>query len=127
MNLVAEIQSLLDAYGAAYAAHDAERCAGFYAEDGEIHMPGGPPIVGRPAIAEAHADWFTQREENKTLVIDKVGASGDLAYCTLTYSADILQDGAPPMRDAGSSLNTLRRQPDGSLRMHITALMPSPD
>ena len=112
MNLVAEIQSLLDAYGAAYAAHDAERCAGFYAEDGEIHM---------------HADWFTQREENKTLVIDKVGASGDLAYCTLTYSADIPQDGAPPMRDAGSSLNTLRRQPDGSLRMHITALMPSPD
>lgn len=127
MSLVAEIQSLLDAYGAAYAAREAERCAGFYAEDGEIHMPGEPPIVGRTAIAEAHADWFNEREENKTLVIDKAGASGDLAYCTLTYSADIPQDGAPPRRDAGASLNTLRRLADGSLRMHITALMPSPD
>ncbi len=125
MNLVQDIQSLFDTYVAAYETGNAEGCAAIYTEDGQVHSPFGPPAVGRAAIAATHAEWFTEGEENKSVIVHEAEASGDLAYCLAAYNADVPQLDGPPRREAGVSLNTLRRQAVGSYLIAVTTLVPT--
>jgi steroid delta-isomerase-like uncharacterized protein len=55
------IKELFDAYGDAWAAHDADRIAAFHAEDGIFHLHAdGDPAVGREAIRDAFAGFLSQ-------------------------------------------------------------------
>ena len=53
-----EFAQMAKEYAAAWTSHDADRVASFYAEDGQIVINGGSPIVGRAAIARDCAQAF---------------------------------------------------------------------
>ena len=118
------LEALWGAYAEAYNSGDAEGCAAVFAEDGEIHSPYGPPIRGRSGIAAAHAEWFEEGEENKSLTVLRTETSGSLAMCLARYSAEVPQAGGAPETVGGVSLNTLRRQPDGTYLITVCALVP---
>lgn len=116
--------ALWAAYAEAYNAGDAQGCAAVFAEDGEIHSPFGPAIRGRSAIAEAHAEWFEEGEENKSLNVLRTEASGDLATCLARYGADVSHPDGTSGTVGGVSLNTLSRQADGTYLITVCALVP---
>lgn len=55
------MQELFDAYGDAWASHDADAIAAFHAEDGAFHLHAdGEPAQGRDAIRETFAGFLAQ-------------------------------------------------------------------
>lgn len=59
MSTATDTRALVDEVMAAYFAHDADRLASYYADDAVLEFPGAPPAVGRHAIHDAWAGWFT--------------------------------------------------------------------
>lgn len=52
---------LFDAYGEAWASHDADAIAAFHAEDGIFHLHAdGEPVRGREAIRDTFAGFLAQ-------------------------------------------------------------------
>lgn len=55
------MQELFDAYGEAWASHDADAIAAFHASDGIFHLHAdGGPAEGRDAIREVFAGFLAQ-------------------------------------------------------------------
>jgi steroid delta-isomerase-like uncharacterized protein len=55
------MQELFEAYGDAWASHDAGAIAAFHAEDGVFHLHAdGEPVQGREAIRETFAGFLAQ-------------------------------------------------------------------
>lgn len=116
------IRAEIDRYFAAYEAHDARGCASVYTPDAVALSPWGPPARGREAIAAPHSEWFEAGERNKTNAIDDLLVDGDLAVCLLRYSADVPAADGGTEKVFGISLNSLKRQPDGSWKIRHTSL-----
>lgn len=116
------IQALVQGYLSAYTAHDAEGCAALYNEDAVLLSPWEAPVHGPEAIARTHEAWFAEGETNKMFEIADLVVGSDLAVCLLHFRANV--PGADGRLDTveGTSLNTLRRQPDGGWRMLHTSL-----
>ena len=124
MPLKEDLQQLMDAYGAAYQARDAQSCANAYEERATILTPWDPPATGREQILALHREWFQEPDENKTLAVVDAGADGDLAYCTVAYSADLRQADGTTIRERGSNLSVLARNEDGQWRIRYSSLTP---
>lgn len=117
-----EFQKLFDAYVETYLAGDAPGCAAFYAKDGKIYSPFGPPIEGRKAIEEAHCEWFLEGETNKVITVKDARAEGLVGYCAAHYAADVPQNDGTFAKEAGTSVNTFERQADGHWKIRHTSL-----
>lgn len=116
------LQQVLDRYQEAYANHDATGCAAAYTRDGQIFSPYAPPVTGTAAITATHLAWFAEGETDKKMTILEARADGDVAFCSVIYSAEITAEDGGAMRVFGSSLNTFLRQPDGSWKIRHTSL-----
>lgn len=116
------LQEVLDLYLAAYTAQDAAACAAAYTRDGQIFSPYGPPVTGATAIAAAHEVWFAEGATDKKMTILEAHADGDVAFCSLVYSANVPAGEGRTVRIFGSSLNTFLRQPGGSWKIRHTSL-----
>ena len=112
-----EFQKIFDSYVHCYREKDADRCASFFAPDGELLSPFGPPAVGREAIQAAHIEWFAEAAEAKQLNIIAAGVEGALGWCLARYSEGT---------EAGTSLNVLERQPGGSWLIRCCSLNEEP-
>jgi uncharacterized protein (TIGR02246 family) len=113
-----QTQRLVDQYLAAYTAHDAAGCAALYDEAGVILSPWEPPVHGPERIARTHETWFAEGETDKTMEISDLVVSGDIAVCLLHFAAN-MPDGS---KAEGTSLNSLKRQPDGGWKLLHTSL-----
>lgn len=113
MSIREELQSVYDAYAAAYRTKDAAGCAAIFTDDSEAFSPYAPPARGRAAIEALHSEWVKIGGEDKELRVVEAGVSGDLAWCLAQYS-----DG----QDLGTSLNVFQRQPDGQWLIRICSL-----
>lgn len=122
MSDLAAIRALIDAYFAAYAAHDAEGCGKVYARDATCVTPWQPILRGAAEIAAAHVEWFKEGETNKVIHIDRIEAAGGIASCLLRFRAEVPADGDDPEYVYGASLSTLGRQPDGNWKISCTSL-----
>jgi uncharacterized protein (TIGR02246 family) len=71
-------------YTAAWCAHDAAATAAFFAEDGSLAVNGGPPAVGREAIAEV-VQGFYDAFPDTVVLMDAVRGAGDRAVYLWTY------------------------------------------
>jgi uncharacterized protein (TIGR02246 family) len=109
-----ELQSLCDAYVAAYRAGDAAGCAAVFTEDGVMFSAFAPPARGRAAIAALHQDW-TAGGAGKTLTVVQAAGSGDVAWCAADF-AEGHETGE------GHSLCVLARIPGGPWRIRICSL-----
>lgn len=124
MVLKEELQSLMDVYAAANQARDANSCAKAYEEGATILSPSGPRAVGRQQIVALHHEWFQEPDENKTLEVLEAGSDGDLAYCTVAYSADLRQADGTKTKERGTTLSVLARNADGQWRIRFSSLTP---
>ncbi len=114
MTLKEELQSLGDAYVAAYRAGDTTGCAAVFTADAILCSAFAPAAVGRPAIAALHADW-TIEGQGKTLTVVEAAGSGDIAWAR----ADFAERGETV---EGHALWACVRQPEGPWRIKVCSL-----
>ena len=124
MPLKEELQSLMDAYGAAYQARDAQSCARAFEKRATILTPWDPPTTGREQIVALHRAWFQEPDENKTFEVRDAGSDGNLAYCAVAYSADLRQADGTTAKERGTTLGVLARNEDGQWRIRYSSLTP---
>ena len=110
-----ELQTLWDAYTAAYRAGDAAGCAAVFVPDGAVYSPYSPPAHGRPAIEVLHREWTQVAGGEKQLTVLDAGSSGALAWSLTAYS-----EGDPA--EDGTSLSVLERQADGGWLIRLCSL-----
>ena len=115
MSIRDELQSLLDAYAAAYRSGDAAACAAMFVPDGELYSPYAPPARGRAAIEALHHAWTRDGGGDKQLTAIDVGSAGDLAWCLAAFSEG-------QVTGDGTSLNILERRADGGWMIRICSL-----
>lgn len=99
VSLPQELDGVLRAYEAAWAASDADRLAELFTEDGFVLRPGHPPVRGRAAIREAY------RNSGGPLTLRPYSfeATSDIGYIIGGYTSD------PTRPDAGKFVLALRR------------------
>lgn len=100
-----------------YAARDAVRLAGHYAEDATLMEPGAPPRAGREAIRAAIAAMVADPNFQLRFESDRieVARSGELAYSRGHYSLRLTNAASrQPENVSGSYLTVWRQQADGS-------------
>lgn len=122
-DLKIRVCDLLDSWFDAYATQDVARCVDAYTDEAIIVHPYGPPARGRAAIERLHREWCdAEAGVKKTYELVECDGSGDWAYCVNTYC------GRRPMSDGGEEIHTgivanvLRRQADGSFRVHVSSM-----
>ena len=106
----------------AFQRHDAAACAALFTQDGLILSPYGPPAKGGDEIRATHQSWFDEGETNKQLKLLQADSSGEIGYCVLAYAGDYLQPDGSYATDRGKSVNVLKKQADGSWKIHISSL-----
>jgi uncharacterized protein (TIGR02246 family) len=102
-----------------------------WTEDGIQLPPGSPPIVGKEQIRErnksALVDLFTM---DGSITNEEVQVSGDLAVARGTYATTLTpKDGSEEIFIDGKYMTLLKRQPDGSWKIHrdiFNSNMPPP-
>jgi uncharacterized protein (TIGR02246 family) len=73
-----ELRSLAERYTVAWCSQDAASVAACYSSDGSLSINGGPPAVGRDAIAAAAQGFMTDFPDMKVLM-DDLSEQGDRA------------------------------------------------
>ena len=122
MDPLSTFQAVIDRYLAAYEAEDAEGCAAFQAEDGEIVSPFGPPAQGRPEIAALHRDGFAEGVTDKVMTVIRAGIDGALGYYLVRYAAEVPGVAGIPEQSRGLTLNVMQRRSDGHWTIKPTSL-----
>ncbi len=119
-DLTAAVEGIWDEYASSLMAGDIDRWLSLWTEDGIQMPPDEPPVVGKERIRErnqAVADHFTFDEME--IQNAEVLSAGDWAYARGTFTASLLPRGeGAPVRVDGKYMSILKRQPDGSWRIH---------
>lgn len=68
MPMTAQLRNLAERYTAAWGSQDAASVAAFYSPDGSLRVNGGPPAVGRVAIAGVAQGFMTAFPDMKVLM-----------------------------------------------------------
>jgi hypothetical protein len=63
----ANLRNFAERYAAAWCGHDSGAVASFYSENGSLAVNGGPPAVGRRAIAEVAQSFMTAFPDMRVL------------------------------------------------------------
>jgi ketosteroid isomerase-like protein len=112
----------LDAeWSQAAGERDVERVLSYWTDDATVFAPGGPPIVGKPAIREYVArnlqtpgfgiTWKTTR------VV--VARSGELAYATGNNRVSFGGPDGRPVTVEGKAVTVWRKEPGGAWKCVI--------
>lgn len=119
-DVTAAVERIWDEYASSLMDGDIERWLSLWTEDGVQMPPGEPPVVGKEAIRErnqAEADRFAV--DDMEIWNAEVVSAGDWAYARGTYTAKLLPaGGGDPVPVDGKYMTILRKQPDGSWRIH---------
>jgi ketosteroid isomerase-like protein len=99
----------------AYNRGDSAACASNYLEDGAVLAPNQPTILGKQAVEGFYKGMIEELGGTGRLEIVEVGAEGDLAYQSATYSFES-NEGS----DAGKVVEVYKRQADGSWKIRLT-------
>ena len=115
----APINDLRTRFAAAYNAGDAAGVADLYAEDA-VSMPDHhAAVVGKAAIQQYLQELFAQYTANLTITPVDTEISGDLAHEHGTFAMTVTpKAGGNAMTDNGNYLVILKRQADGSWKIH---------
>jgi len=93
-----------------FTAGDAPAVARLFTEDAMLLRPGAAPVQGRAAIEQSYGAYISNGVEIAMEVME-FQASGNLAYGVGTFGGDF---------GAGSFIDVLKRQKDGSYLIHRT-------
>ena len=96
---------------------DADKWAGYFAEDGSALYPGAATLNGKAAIKAAMAPYFTDPNFALTFQSTRTVASkgGDMVYSQGAYSMTMTDPKTKkPMTDKGKFVTVYAKQADGS-------------
>jgi len=117
---VAVIKRLYTDWRSPWEAGDASGVSDFYTDDA-IQMPAGASdIVGRDTFRVSLESLFKQFvvKGDSTEVLE-VETAGDLAFVRGTYALTLIpKAGGEPTRYTGKFVHLLKRQPNGSWKIH---------
>ncbi len=99
----------------AFNRGDAAACAANYIEDGALMAPNQPTVLGKQAVEGFFKGMIEELGGTGNIEIVEVGAEGDLAYQSATYSFES-NEGS----DAGKFVEVFKRQADGSWKIRLT-------
>ncbi len=108
MTMRDQFDRFIEAYTGATNAGDSEAISLLYTEDAILLTPGAPPISGRQAIQENYKKDLGIGYKLTIKVMDFKDL-GDIAYAVSAWETE---------DEAGSALDVLQRQSDGSLLLH---------
>ncbi len=109
---VEAIRDMETTHGAQILDGDLDARQADLAEDVVVVLPNRPPIVGRSAVREFRAGFPPMHDHE--FQVEEIFGCGDMALARGTYSMVVSVEGEPePMRDSGSWIHVLRKQPDG--------------
>jgi len=98
-------------------AKDADKSAGYYAEDATLLIPNQPVITGRDAARQMFKEYAADPNFSlhfQAVKVD-VAKSGDLGYTQGTYTMTMTDPATKkPVNDKGKYLTIYRKQADGS-------------
>lgn len=124
----AAIERSLAQFSADVLRGDATAAASVFAPDAEyFHAARTGFLVGRPSIEESFARLFKSVRFSESVITTRsVEVDGDTAYETGTNRFTSQAGDAPPVTRTGRYLTVWRRQPDGSWRIRVDAVMTDP-
>jgi uncharacterized protein (TIGR02246 family) len=102
------------------AAKDADKWAGYFAEDGSALYPGAGILNGKAAIKAAMAPYFSDPSFSLTFESTRTMASkgGDMVYSQGTYTMTMTKPKTKKsMTDKGKFLTVYTKQADGSWKV----------
>ena len=116
----ADVQAIKDIetqWNQAYAAKDADKIAGNYADDAVLITPGGPAISGKDAIKTAFKQMVSDPTMTLKFEASKVdtSSSGDMGYTQGSYTLTLTDPVSKQLiNDHGSYVTVYKKQADGS-------------
>lgn len=110
----------------AFNRGDAGACAALYTDDATVLPPDSVVVHGKQAIEALFKDWLEEGVANASLGTEQVGSSGDLAYQVGMHAADELLEDGTIERGVGQIVNLLKRQADGSWKLHVSIYNTAP-
>ncbi|MFL6769012.1 MAG: YybH family protein [Sphingomicrobium sp.] len=117
------------AWQADYAAKDADKLAGHYADDAALANPGAPLLTDTASRRKALEEFAADPNLKVEFASNRIGVaqSGELAYTRGHYSMTFTDPATKqPKSDAGSYLTVYRKQADGSWKAVEDFITPGP-
>ncbi len=117
----AAIARIGEAYSKAMLTSDVELCMSLWDEDGMQLPPDHPMVVGRQAIRESFTHTFQSLRYTSFKVTPCEGAhAGGIGYACANYTYSFRRaPGGEEVTREGKNVAIIRRQPDGSWKLHI--------
>ena len=117
-----EVKDVAKVWLEAFVRKDVKACTATYTEEAWILSPYNAEAHGHEAIDKTHSSWMEADEKNKQIEVLEVAVDGDLAYSLTSYSGDYVQEDGSVQTESGKCLNVLKRQADGTWKVHISSL-----
>ena len=113
------IEDLWREYCASLNAGDLDRWLLLWTEDGVQMPPDEPPAIGTDRIRDRNQGFLDLFEFDISITNEELETAGDWAYARGVFQATLTpkQEGDTVEVD-GKFMTILRRQPDGSLKIH---------
>lgn len=116
---IARINASRDLWVAAFNAGDAAATAATYSDDGVLMPAHRAAVEGRQAIQDSFQAMFQGNTAKIALMPLETQVAGDWAYDRGTFSITVTpKAGGNAMEDSGKYLVILKRQADGSWKVH---------
>jgi uncharacterized protein (TIGR02246 family) len=117
---VKAVIAIEEAWSKDAATKDADKWAGYFADDASGLYPGGPTVSGKAAIKAGIAEVFADPKFALTFQSTRAMASkgGDMVYSQGTYSMTMTNPKTKkPMTDKGKYLAIYTKQADGTWKV----------
>ena len=112
MPISAQRRNLAERYTVAWGSQDAASVASCYSPDGSLSVNGGPPAIGRGAIAGV-AQGFMTNFPDMTLLMDSLSVQGDRVVYRWTLAGTNTVPGGTGKRVRISGFEEWRMGADG--------------
>src|SRR6266496_4701730 len=117
--VTAAVNAISTRYSSALNAGDLDSWLSLWTDDGIQLPPGEPPVVGKDQIRARNQGLLDKFTVNLSSTSAEVGVAGDWAFDRGAYTATLTpKGGGRTIPIDGKYLTILKRQPDGSWKIH---------
>ncbi len=117
--VTAAVNAISTRYSSTLNAGDLDSWLALWTDDGIQLPPGEPPVVGKDQIRARNKGVLDKFTVNLSVTNAEVGVAGDWAFDRGTYTATLTpKGGGRALPIDGKYLTILKRQPDGSWKIH---------
>jgi uncharacterized protein (TIGR02246 family) len=113
------IEKAIVAFEKAADAKDAAALASMYTEDATLMPPGSPVVKGRKNIQQFWQGFIGSGASDAKMKIADVQAFGDTAYEVGSFDVNMPTPEGSKARTQGKYVVIWKRQPDGSIKLHV--------